>query len=231
MKRIQLLFCTIFLASSLSFLAFAATDATIYTESSVSAVIPGDSFTYSVYLSGTYDGYCFEIANTLAPGITVTAVTPASSDVNADEWEDSWMVSVIGGLVREDSDKVKIVDVTATTIPSFTGATLSLKNVIVTTDTGDESSVTTAYGEIKAKSILFNEFSDTIQATYTAGEVGDSLFLAIYNHDGKLINVKMTPWKQTGCFVSDTITAGETAKAFVFDANLSPKCEVYIFKK
>ena len=99
---------------------FAVGDAVLYTETTVSSASSGDSFSYSVYLSGTYDGYAIMVAKN-RNGIKVTDIKPESG-VDVTDFGDVWMISVIGGLERKNSPKTKLATVSVYVESSANGA-------------------------------------------------------------------------------------------------------------
>jgi len=119
--------------------AFAATDATVYTEASKSTVKPNETLTYSVYLSGTYDGYSLKL-NDKQSGLTVTNVT-AEAGVYADDLGDAWMLSVMGGLCKQNSAKTKIATVTVTVDEDATPGTkdFGFSNISISNEIGNRA--------------------------------------------------------------------------------------------
>lgn len=122
---------------------FAATDATVYTEATVNTAYANDDFTYSIYLSGTYDGYSLTI-NRSNSGFTITNVV-AESGVYADNLGDSWMLSVMGGLCKQNSAKTKIATVTVKVDENAVPGTkeLGFSNIAISSETGDKATFTT----------------------------------------------------------------------------------------
>ncbi len=111
----------------------------VYTEAK-NSVVQGSEFTYKVYLAGTYDGYVFELVQ--PAGLTITNVEATSSGVNIDNIDGTWMISVIGGLEKQEAEKEEIITVTASVAKdaALGDRTLSLAEVIITTEFGEEIS-------------------------------------------------------------------------------------------
>lgn len=123
--------------SAFPVVAFAAEDAVIYTETTASTVAVGDTFTYSVYLSGTYDGYAIMIDKS-SKGIKVTDVK-GESGVDVTDLGDVWMLSVIGGLEKKNSSKTKLGTVSVKVESSANGAVrLGFdEETLITNESGD----------------------------------------------------------------------------------------------
>ncbi len=115
----------------------AASDATVYTETETVSAEANESFSYTVSLSGTYDGYSLKI-NKKQSGLTVTNVS-AKSGVNADDLGDCWMLSVLGGLCKASSAKEELATVTVSVDKGAKGGTkkLDFSEIIVTNESGD----------------------------------------------------------------------------------------------
>lgn len=114
-------------------------EASVYTESKKTAV-QGSQFTYTVSLAGSYDGFSFEIAS--GDGLTVTNITTTNSNINIDEISDKWMISVLGGLAKHDSEKDELVTVTVQVASDarLGSRTLTLSNLMVSNESGDKVS-------------------------------------------------------------------------------------------
>ncbi len=127
---------------------FAVTDATVYTEASKSTVKPNETLTYSVYLSGTYDGYSLKL-NDKQSGLTVTNVT-AEAGVYADDLGDAWMLSVMGGLCKQNSAKTKIATVTVTVDADATPGTkdFGFSNISISNEIGDRATYSTELASV-----------------------------------------------------------------------------------
>ncbi len=205
----------------------------LYTETDAAdGVKAGESFTFTVSLSGTYDGYCFYLPN--FEGLTIEQVTPANSSINVDRIGERYMISVIGGLSKTDAAKEKIVDVTVTAGEDFHGATLTLEEIFVTTDTGDLAVTEYHYVTVPLKevpTIGLAEVGGTLTADFsTVSTNGDTIVLAFYK-DGRLLRTRLAVVTDHTKSLSDAVATGETAKAFVLGAGLAPKCDVAVYSK
>ena len=110
----------------------------IYTESSKKTAVLGSEFTFTLSLSGTYDGYSVDIPKNFASGLTVTGVDAAdSSDIT--DFDDKYMVSVLGGKGRVDSEKTTVATVTVKVDDAATlGDVLLLpSNIKISSELGD----------------------------------------------------------------------------------------------
>ncbi len=124
-------------------------DAYVYTEAK-KTVVQGTQFTYKVYLAGTYDGYSFAIIP--ENGLNIIDITPANSSIYVDELSDKWLISILGGLGKSDSTKEEIVTVTiqVDTSAQLGTRSLSLSNVMISSDSGDKvSNVKYEYANIE----------------------------------------------------------------------------------
>ncbi len=112
--------------------------AAIHTESTAGKVYQGKSFSFTVSLSGTYDGFCFNIPT--YNGLTITEVVGADAKINVDKIGEGFMVSVLGDRAKVDSDKEIIVTVNGTVNAdaSLGDVTLGLTDILLTTETGDQ---------------------------------------------------------------------------------------------
>ncbi len=142
----------------------AAPTAIISTEAPAIAV-QGSTFTYTVSLAGTYDGFAFELYP--CDGMAITGITAASSNINVDNLGDPWLVSVLGGLDKTDAAKETVITVTAEVAADAAVGErkLTLANVMLSDDLGER--VTNVQYEYAAV-----EFTDQIP-----GDVnGDRVF-------------------------------------------------------
>ena len=127
---------------------FAATDAIVYTEASTNEVYPGDPFTYSISLSGTYDGFSLEFSKEQC-GLTITSVT-GEAGVYVDERENTWMLSVMGGLNKVGSAKTKLATVSVSVnANAATGSKeIGFTNIAVSNDIGDRATYATELANV-----------------------------------------------------------------------------------
>ena len=152
------------LLSIMTFGVLAATDATVYTEASQSEVSVGGSLTYYIYLSGTYDGYSL-VFDTKQSGLTVDSVT-GEAGVFADNLGDSWMVSVIGGLCKQESEKTKIATVTLTVDADAASGlkTFEFSDIAISNEIGDKATYTLESGSVTVASPVVEE-PDEVEIT------------------------------------------------------------------
>ncbi len=184
----------------------AATDAIVYTEveGAQQSLKPGDSFTYSVYISGTYDGFSVDI-DTVQTGLTVTSVTP-EPEINADNLNNIWRISVLGGLCRQNSPKTKIATITAkVTGSTATGtAELGFSNIAVSNELGDRASFAANLASVSFAANHPGTFALTgvIPPAKQAVPVGKDSILAPAN-----ITVTSLSWfpAVVGTFAADTV--------------------------
>ena len=115
---------------------------TIETIADTSVVCTGRTFTYSVYLSGTYEGFAFYIPVT--ENMTVTDVSSGTyvgkSVVNVNKMTDGrWLVSILPGCNQINSEKTLVTTITVSVSEDHpTGTeTLSLEDVAISDDLGD----------------------------------------------------------------------------------------------
>jgi len=140
-------------------------DVTISTEAPDFAV-KGSTFTYTVSLAGTYDGFSFDLYP--ADGMRITGITAANSSINVDAYADHWMVSVLGGMDRSNADKETIVTVTAeVSEDALIGwRELSLSNVMISTASGDKATVAYDYASIAVYNQLLGDINGDLLFDY-----------------------------------------------------------------
>ena len=122
--------------------ALAVDSVTIHTAADVASIAPGSSFTYSVSLSGTFDGFAFYVPQ--REDLVVTGVAAASVDgiarIHVDLMADgSYLVSIMPGCNLSDLPVTEIVSVSVTVSGSIAPGTysLSLDKVQISSRTGD----------------------------------------------------------------------------------------------
>ena len=138
------------LALLLAAAAFAADGATVYTESSESAATEGDEFSYTISLSGTYDGFSLDVSD--IDGLSVQSVTPASSNINVDLIGGKYQISVLPGYRKNDAPKELIATVS---VKVDSGAaegerTISVSDILMATEYGDPvSPINKSFAKVK----------------------------------------------------------------------------------
>ena len=100
--------------------------------------IQGSTFTYTVSFAGTYDGFSFEVLP--IDGLEITEIVSSNDNINVDEIGDHWMVSVLGGLEKVDSEKEEILSVTVkvSSDAEVGPRELSLSNILISDEYGDQ---------------------------------------------------------------------------------------------
>lgn len=161
----------------------AAEDAVIYTEAAVSSVSSGETFSYSVYLSGTYDGYAIMLPKN-NKGLKITEVK-AESGVDVTDFDDIWMLSVIGGLEKKNSSKTKIATVKVSVTASAKGA--------ISLDFDDETLITNESGDVVSFAENLAAVSIKITATGKRGDINGDGF--INTKDAVLLAQYLAEWE------------------------------------
>ncbi len=135
-------------ANGISFEVLSNPSAYLYTEAQAVAY-KGASFTYTVSLSGTYDGFCFYLSD--GDGMTVTDITPANGDINVDDQGDKWLVSILGGANKTNAAKETVVTVTVSVAAdaALGKRELILSEVMVSDDLGDKAEVKCEYAAVE----------------------------------------------------------------------------------
>ncbi len=154
-KIISIFLSSLMILSLLSVMTFAAeSDVVIYTDASTTSVHSGDTFSYTVSLSGTYDGFSFWTMS--ENGITVTDVTTADPRINADKKDDGdWEISVMGAWGKVESEKEEIATITAQvdTSAAIGDISLSLGDIKIANDIGDPVACETKYDAITVEEV------------------------------------------------------------------------------
>lgn len=132
-------------------------------ESDVRVASPGETFEYSINLSGTYDGYAIWLAKSF-DGIDIEVV--GESEVYVDDMGDHWLISVIGGLEKVRSEKTKIATVIATVGDCAEG--------MIELGVDDETMITSEIGERVAVISTFAKVDVVEKYTVTYNAYGGS---------------------------------------------------------
>lgn len=144
MKKFLSILLSLTLLLSVVALPIGAVDAAaMYTETSAGEVSAGDTFTYTISLSGSYMGYACSIP--VIDGLTVETITKSDTDLgkatNVDKKADgSYLLSVLPSFDTTDAEKSLIATVTVKVnddAPAGT-ITLSLDKVQVANSVGDK---------------------------------------------------------------------------------------------
>ena len=140
--------------------------ATITTVPLSTKVSLGGNASYSVYISGTYDGFAFYL--TAPDGMTIESVTPASpigsSAISANHMSDGrWLVSVMGNCKQTDAADTLLATITlsVSTEAAVGDRTLSLEDIAVSDTKGDPvTAVKTVYGTLTVVDYIPGDIND-----------------------------------------------------------------------
>ena len=127
MKHIlSLLLALVLSLAILALPALAADSVTIHTAANIASIAPGSSFTYSISLSGTFDGFAFYVPQ--REDLVVTGVAAASVDgiarIHVDLMADgSYLVSIMPGCNLSDLPVTEIASVSVTVSGSIAPGT------------------------------------------------------------------------------------------------------------
>ena len=140
--------------------------ATITTVPLSTKVSLGGNASYSVYISGTYDGFAFYL--TAPDGMTIESVTPASpigsSAISANHMSDGrWLVSVMGNCKQTDAADTLLATITlsVSTDAAVGDRTLSLEDIAVSDTKGDPvTAVKTVYGTLTVVDYIPGDIND-----------------------------------------------------------------------
>ena len=140
--------------------------ATITTVPLSTKVSLGGNASYSVYISGTYDGFAFYL--TAPDGMTIESVTPASpigsSAISANHMSDGrWLVSVMGNCKQTDAPDTLLATITlhVSADAAVGERTLSLEDIAVSDTKGDPvTAVKTVYGTLTVVDYIPGDIND-----------------------------------------------------------------------
>ena len=101
-------------------------DATVSTVAGASSVKRGETFTFSVYVEGTFDGFSIDLPKegsgyTITAGTGTTAAQNGVMKVNCDDKGTYYQVSTMPGWEQTDSDAILVATFTATASEAFKG--------------------------------------------------------------------------------------------------------------
>ena len=144
MKKFLSILLSLTLLLSVVALPIGAVDAAaMYTETSAGEVSAGDTFTYTISLSGSYMGYACSIP--VIDGLTVETITKSDTDLgkatNVDKKADgSYLLSVLPSFDTTDAEKSLIATVTVKVNDDAPAGTItpSLDKVQVANSVGDK---------------------------------------------------------------------------------------------
>lgn len=151
MKRILSFLVVSILAVLMSVNVFAA-DATVYITPASSTVAPGGTITFTISISGTYDGYSIDIPKS-GNGYSVLNVLSTANGTNADDLGDRWCVSIMPGQDIVNSNATSIATVTVSVSSTASGSIqLTLSEVIVANNFGDMADFSLSNGSVTVQS-------------------------------------------------------------------------------
>lgn len=221
MKKFLSILLSLTLLLSVVALPIGAVDAAaMYTETSAGEVSAGDTFTYTISLSGSYMGYACSIP--VIDGLTVETITKSDTDLgkatNVDKKADgSYLLSVLPSFDTTDAEKSLIATVTVKVnddAPAGT-ITLSLDKVQVANSVGDKvADLQTHFASISVveKSVPVAVTGVALDQTASEMNIGDTLTLHATVSPDNADNKSVT-WKSDNTMVAVVANGVVTAKA------------------
>ncbi len=221
MKKFLSILLSLTLLLSVVALPIGAVDAAaMYTETSAGEVSAGDTFTYTISLSGSYMGYACSIP--VIDGLTVETITKSDTDLgkatNVDKKADgSYLLSVLPSFDTTDAEKSLIATVTVKVnddAPVGT-ITLSLDKVQVANSVGDKvADLQTHFASISVveESVPVAVTGVALDQTASEMNIGDTLTLHATVSPDNADNKSVT-WKSDNTTVAVVANGVVTAKA------------------
>ncbi len=221
MKKFLSILLSLTLLLSVVALPIGAVDAAaMYTETSAGEVSAGDTFTYTISLSGSYMGYACSIP--VIDGLTVETITKSDTDLgkatNVDKKADgSYLLSVLPSFDTTDAEKSLIATVTVKVnddAPAGT-ITLSLDKVQVANSVGDKvADLQTHFASISVveESVPVAVTGVALDQTASEMNIGDTLTLHATVSPDNADNKSVT-WKSDNTTVVVVANGVVTAKA------------------
>ena len=221
MKKFLSILLSLTLLLSVVALPIGAVDAAaMYTETSAGEVSAGDTFTYTISLSGSYMGYACSIP--VIDGLTVETITKSDTDLgkatNVDKKADgSYLLSVLPSFDTTDAEKSLIATVTVKVnddAPAGT-ITLSLDKVQVANSVGDKvADLQTHFASISVveESVPVAVTGVALDQTASEMNIGDTLTLHATVSPDNADNKSVT-WKSDNTTVAVVANGVVTAKA------------------
>ena len=221
MKKFLSILLSLTLLLSVVALPIGAVDAAaMYTETSAGEVSAGDTFTYTISLSGSYMGYACSIP--VIDGLTVETITKSDTDLgkatNVDKKADgSYLLSVLPSFDTTDAEKSLIATVTVKVnddAPAGT-ITLSLDKVQVANRVGDKvADLQTHFASISVveESVPVAVTGVALDQTASEMNIGDTLTLHATVSPDNADNKSVT-WKSDNTTVAVVANGVVTAKA------------------
>ena len=219
-KFLSILLSLTLLLSVVALPVWAVDAAAMYTETSAAEVSAGDTFTYTISLSGSYMGYACTIP--VIDGLTVETITTSDTDLgkatNVDKKADgSYLLSVMPSFKATDAEKSLIATVTVKVnddAPAGT-ITLSLDKVQVANSVGDKvADLQThfASSSVVEKSVPVAGTGVALDQTASEMNIGDTLTLHATVSPDNADNKSVT-WKSDNTTVAVVANGVVTAKA------------------
>ena len=203
MKRIiSLILVLSMMLSTVPVVASAANEVVIYTEVEEAEVRPGDVFTCSVYLSGTYTGYSLKMNKNIG-NIAITDVASVSG-VNADDRGDYWELSIAPNDPKT-VDKHNLATITFAVDEEAAQSTqkIAFSEILITDENYDKAtvvencaSITVAAKEIVATGITLDKDSIAIRVNNKTG-AGDTANLVATVIPPETTMDKAVTWKSS----------------------------------
>ena len=219
-KFLSILLSLTLLLSVVALPVWAVDAAAMYTETAAAEVSAGDTFTYTISLSGSYMGYACTIP--VIDGLTVETITTSDTDLgkatNVDKKADgSYLLSVLPSFDTTDAEKslIATVAVKVNDDAPLGAITLSLDKVQVANNVGDKvADLQTHFASVSVveKSVPVAVTGVALDQTTAEMNIGDTLTLHATVSPDNADNKSVT-WKSDNTTVADVANGVVTAKA------------------
>ena len=219
-KFLSILLSLTLLLSVVALPVWAVDAAAMYTETAAAEVSAGDTFTYTISLSGSYMGYACTIP--VIDGLTVETITTSDTDLgkatNVDKKADgSYLLSVLPSFDTTDAEKslIATVAVKVNDDAPLGAITLSLDKVQVANNVGDKvADLQTHFASVTVveKSVPVAVTGVALDQTTAEMNIGDTLTLHATVSPDNADNKSVT-WKSDNTTVADVANGVVTAKA------------------
>ncbi len=219
-KFLSILLSLTLLLSVVALPVWAVDAAAMYTETAAAEVSAGDTFTYTISLSGSYMGYACTIP--VIDGLTVETITTSDTDLgkatNVDKKADgSYLLSVLPSFDTTDAEKslIATVAVKVNDDAPLGAITLSLDKVQVANNVGDKvADLQTHFASVTVveKSVPVAVTGVALDQTTAEMNIGDTLTLHATVSPDNADNKSVT-WKSDNTTVADVADGVVTAKA------------------
>lgn len=219
-KFLSILLSLTLLLSVVALPVWAVDAAAMYTETAAAEVSAGDTFTYTISLSGSYMGYACTIP--VIDGLTVETITTSDTDLgkatNVDKKADgSYLLSVLPSFDTTDAEKslIATVAVKVNDDAPLGAITLALDKVQVANNVGDKvADLQTHFASVTVveKSVPVAVTGIALDQTAAEMNIGDTLTLHATVSPDNADNKSVT-WKSDNTTVADVTDGVVTAKA------------------